>query len=203
VNRSVAPYPPDQLLEYMRAIAGKYWDEGVDGIYVFNLFYFPKDDLCLHEIGDPKWIATKDKLYYFEQDYSYFASLNGTCWPGQLPRSLTTASGPASTTLKLRVADQPEKARHIMVQAQWNEESGPARTSFLLNGQPLVNPRSLPSEKYPNFNEQSSGLGWTEFETRALQKGTNTLRVTVQPPGRENTAEPVTLQQVRVFIRYS
>src|SRR6185503_19151370 len=121
--------------------------------------------------------ATRNKLYYFETDYSFFASMNGTCWPGQLPLAFTTQSGPATAAISLQVADRPENASRVLIQIQWKEDLDTERATFELNGKPLTNARSLPPEDYPNVNEQSSDRGWTEFETRALQRGKNVFRV--------------------------
>ena len=207
--------PVTNKLEAIRGAASHYWEEGADGIYLYNYFEDPifstpaeSLDASLHEVGDPKQLERLDKLYQIDPDAqaSMLAEFGARwrgwggfyvgSWSGQLPLAFTTRSGPATARLRLKISDRPETASRVTVQTQWQPEVDAERVAWEVNGQPLLNPKAFSPEG-------ETQQGWIELETQALRKGVNTFGVTVQPPREGDPAKPVVLQQVRVSIRYS
>ncbi|PYV17551.1 MAG: hypothetical protein DMG07_05510 [Acidobacteria bacterium] len=182
--------------EAIRAAAYRLWDEGVDGIYFFNLLR-PEQFGCLYEIGDPKQLSRMSKLYQIDPDRKKVGYMNSSCLPGQVPLVFSTQSGPSTARLTLKIADHSESASRVTIQTSWNAGVDGRRTALKLNGESLANPRPLPSDK-----DDKTAAVWSEFETKALRKGVNTFHVTVQPPS-AGAAEPCVLQQLRVSISYS
>ncbi len=191
--------------EAIRAAAYRHWQEGVDGIYFFNFFFGqapgpaseiePQDYAALYEVGEPAQIAQKNKLYEIDRHFTA-GYMNLSCWPGQLPVAITTQSGSAHTELSLEIADRPETASRVAIQAQWQKGTDLNRISYRLNSHALANPHSLAPEK----KDQES---FTEYETKDLHQGNNILEVQVQPSPGTDSAEPLVLQQVRASIDYS
>ncbi len=107
------PLPPAGAL---RAGAMNAWQQGVDGVYVFNFHhqttYNVDDSDVLSQLGDLETLAFKDKLYVIAGTFdalkrvphetSIFAG-----WEHQLPVTLQEGSG---TTVRFRVADDLETA---------------------------------------------------------------------------------------------
>ena len=146
----------------------------------------------LSEIGDPDALADLDKMYQIDLDRKRVGYMNETLWPGQLPLSFTTQSGSAQHDLSMKIADRPEKASRITVQTRWDLASESDRISWRLNGQKQPHPRAATGDR----------AGWLEWETHDLQKGENTFRVTVQPPESGDASKPVSLEELRVWVRY-
>src|SRR4030095_14862610 len=88
--------------EAIRAAAYRFWDEGVDGIYFFNLLR-PEQFGCLSEIGDPKQLSRTNKLYQIDSDRKKVGYMNSSCFPGQIPLVFSTESGPSTARLTLKI----------------------------------------------------------------------------------------------------
>ncbi len=201
------------------AASHRFWDEGVDGIYLFDWHTHhgptdPKDYGTVPRVGDPKALARKNKLYAIDTDRpSKTRNI-----PGQLPRVFTTQSGPTSVRFVLRISDETHSAVAATVQTQWQDVSEAKRATWRLNGRSLSDPKPSSPKGYisPEANRQHTeagyGLGfreeagWLRFQVNpgTLRKGTNTLELTVDPPPQGgNPAAPVELLQVRVSIAYT
>ena len=178
-------------VEAVRGAAYRLWDEGVDGLHIFN-FLDPARFQSLSEIGDPDALAGMDKMYQIDLDRKRVGYMNDTLWPEQLPLSFSTQSGSAQHDLGMRIADRPEKASRITVQTRWDLASESDRISWRLNGQKQPYPRAVTGDR----------AGWVEWETHDLQKGENTFQVTVQPPESGDASKPVSLEELRVWVRY-
>ena len=76
INPSGVGASPDGLLAGVRGLASSWYRAGADGVYFWNLGtpfeYKTGDDLietrqrcyaCLHEVGDARMLAGKDKLF--------------------------------------------------------------------------------------------------------------------------------------------
>ncbi len=179
-------------VEAIRGAAYRLWDAGVDGLHTFNFLDPTNQYGSLSEIGDPDGLAHLDKMYQIDLDRKRVGYMNETLWPGQLPLSLTTQSGPARYDLGLKIADRPEKAARIEVQTRWDPATRADRISWQVNGHAQPRPRAMTGED----------AGWSGWETRDLRRGKNTFQVTVQRPETEDPSQPVTLEELRVWIRY-
>ena len=86
----------------------------------------------------------------------------------------------------------------------------------MLNGKSLLNPRRLPPTEESHYpftfvarhpgEPDTSKLpkpGWLSFETDALKKGINQLRVTLRPLKGDTDGASVELGQVRAAISYT
>jgi len=197
-NHGIAVYgglswlPLFENIEAIRAAAYRFWEAGVDGVYLFNLLRPERFD-CLDEIGDPELLARRNKLYQVDPDRRYVGYMNLSRMAGQLPLEFTPEAGPATMKLQLSIADQPEGASRVTVQTLWNNPDNGQRREWRLNGRPLTDPRRFRSEH----------RDWTGFDTQALKNGANILEVTVHPLEAGLVPEPLVLEQVRVSIAYS
>ena len=106
--------------------------------------------------------------------------------------SFTTQAGPARQDLSLKIADRPERASRIRVDTRWAPPAENDRISWRLNGE------SQPQSQAKTGDE----AGWFSWETQDLKYGENTFQVTVQPPQTGDASRPVTLEELRVWVRY-
>lgn len=162
--------------EAIRAAASRYWSEGVDGIYIMNLYGLPdaptvprgqrfnrEHNVVLNEIGDPNQLARRNKIYQVdalriggygalrldeEQGLFHYHDYPFSHWWPQLPLAFTTQSGPIQADLNLHIGDDPKKASRVMVQTAWQPAIDPKRVAWQVNGQPLSNPTLLSSEEH-------------------------------------------------------
>lgn len=93
-----------QPVKEARGAALNFWDQGADGIYLFN-WYSRKDRRheSLREIGDPGLLRRRDKVYPVH-------SQEGELWadthpPAQLPVRLSLAPQGDAVDVRLRIAD--------------------------------------------------------------------------------------------------
>ena len=179
-------------VEAVRGAAYRLWDAGVDGLHTFNFLDPSSSYASLSEIGDPEGLAHLDKMYQIDLDRKRVGYMNETLWPGQLPLSFTTQSGPARCDLGLKVADRPGKASRITVQTRWDQATRADRISWQLNGQAQPRPRAMTGDE----------TGWFGWETHDLRRGENTFKVTVRRPETGEPSQPVTLEELRVWVRY-
>ena len=179
-------------VEAIRGAAYRLWDEGVDGLHTFNFLNPTISFGALSEIGDPESLAGMDKMYQADLDRKRVGYMNESLWPGQLPLSFTTQSGPARQHLSLKIADRPERASRIRVDTRWDPAAGNDRISWQLNGQ--FQPRSQA--------KTGDEAGWFSWETQDLKYGENAFEVTVQPPQTGDASRPVILEELRVWVRY-
>lgn len=178
-------------VEAIRGAAYRLWDEGVDGLHAFN-FLDPARFDSLHEIGEPEKLANLDKMYQIDLDRKRVGYMNESLWPGQLPLSFATQAGPARFDLKLKIADRPERAKSVRVETRWADADVDDRVTWRVNGEGQPRPRAAGADQ----------PGWSGWETRDLRYGENSFLVTVQPPDSGNASELLTLEELRVWIRY-
>ena len=197
--------------EAIRAAAARFWAEGSDGIYIYNAHGIPTTTIrpgveiyeALDEVGDPARLSRLDKLYQVDPDAyaSVLREFSGRwhgwggfhvgSWPGQLPRAFATRSAPARARFRLRIADRPETASKVKILTRWSPAPASDQVSWEINDQGSPSPRAATGVE---------GTGWSEFETKALREGMNTLQVTVRgtPAG---VNQPL-LEEVRVSLKY-
>ena len=145
VGPNIHPVPPRGAL---RAGALNAWQQGVDGIYLFNFHHQTihqvDDTQLLSELGDPWTLAFRDKLYVVSGTHE-----NVKVYPPrpfhtgndyQLPRALTEG---ATETIRFRVADDlargAERGVLEKVELRINLVSMTSEDAFefRLNGKPL------------------------------------------------------------------
>ena len=161
-------------------------------------------------------IARQNKLYQIDRNWRDAGYLNLTSLPGQLPCVLTNASGANEVRLKFEIADDPRTAAKVTVLVRMRRDEEAERASFALNGKPLLNPRRLPpTEEYhypfsfvpPRPGEPDASKlpkpGWLAFDTGALKKGLNQLRVSMLASTSGASGDEVEVGQVRVAIKYA
>ena len=182
-------------VEAIHAAAYRLWEADVDGIYFFNLLS-PNYYGCLKEIGDPRLLARKNKLYRIDPNRKKVGYMNNSLWPGQLPLALTCQSGANRTELRLEISDRPESAHSTTVQMGWEAGVDEKRLHWKINGLPLSKGRRIPPPVDGGENQ------WWEFATKGAKKGINTLELTVSAPANSDTARPVVLNQLRMTINY-
>jgi len=82
------------------------------------------------------------------------------------------------------------------VQTQWKPAVDWKRLTFEVNGKTLSNPTRF-------FPKNDTSVGWSEFETRALQKGVNQFEIKLDSPSEGHMADRLVLQELRVSITYA
>ena len=93
-----------QPVKEARGAALNFWNQGADGIYLFN-WYSRKDRRheSLREIGDPGLLRRRDKVYpVHSQERELWADTHP---PAQLPLSLPLASADGAADIRLRIGD--------------------------------------------------------------------------------------------------
>jgi hypothetical protein len=178
-------------VEAVRGAAYRLWDEGVDGLHTFN-FLDPARYDSLHEIGEPEVLAGLDKMYQIDLDRKRVGYMNESLWPGQLPLTFATQAGAARFDLKLKIADRPERATSVRVETRWANPAADDRVTWRVNGEGQPHPQAAGGDQ----------PGWSGWETRDLRYGENSFLVTVQPPESGDPSELLTLEELRVWIRY-
>ncbi len=197
------------------AASHRFWEEGVDGIYLFDWHTHhgptdPKDYGTVPRVGDPKALVGKNKLYAIDPDRpSKTRNI-----PGQLPRVLTTQSGSNSVRFALTIVDEPDSVATATVLTQWKDATDGGRATWKLNGRPISNPQPSSPKGYISpetsrqYTEAGYGLGfqkeagWLSFKVDplTLRKGNNALELTVDPRRGGEPSVPVELLQVRVSL---
>lgn len=203
--------PGQSKKEIIRATAQRYWNAGVDGVYLYNHFYddnrnygqpgqpaqlYPDD--TLHDIGDPGRLRRLDKTYWVDMFGEDAA----------LPVRLSTECGRSTAVISFEVAEDPAEAARVTLQAQWATDVDIARISLSLNGVPLAEgkPFTIKDESYNEVPWVNSGAAndnqlWYAHPVSSLQKGFNTLEVCARPSA--IPPDKFLLKQVRVAISYS
>ena len=174
--------------EALQAAAYRAWGNGVDGICFFNHFV-PSEYDNFRKAADLRHLSRANKLYRIDPDHS--SKGNFTITPGQLPQELSFASGAASLTLKLEIADQPKTAARVILHSRWNSPPPPERLHCTINGTPAT------STSKPAFGEP----GWIDYTVTALRKGKNRIRFIVDAPSAK-TNDHTRIEQGLVSIEY-
>ncbi len=179
--------------EAERASSAFYWQQGADGLYLFNLFCqedksvggLPREYIYapLKEIGDPAVLIGKDKLYSIQP-----VADSGFCQHGSEATPLPVALDRMEHKLPLMMGpDAGAKDARIRVRAWVSGENG-RRIWFRLNHKLLTPVR--------NGN-------WCEAEVPAgtLRPGENELGVWCEAASSESTS-PIIVHRVFVPVTY-
>jgi len=190
--------PGQAKKEVIRATAQRYWDAGVNGVYLYNHFYEEREDPLipgwpapmkpedtLYDIGDPTRLRRLDKTYCVDM-------YGGVV---ELPVRLSTESGPSIAVITFEIAEDPAEASDVTLQMHWAADVDVSRASLRLNGAPVASGRPFVQER------ERDDQGWYAHEATSLRKGVNTLEVTAQPS--DSGGDKLLLKQVRTVIRYA
>jgi len=191
-------------IEQDRALAAHYHRSGVDGIYTFNMFNFPKETPTFSEVGDPALIARRDKHYVMPGRCEDFGTSH-TCAVGPLPLPLAR-NVPRTAPLVLdddvqRAADEGPLSEIRMQVSLRHFDPRHDEADFRINHRRIVG----------RFKQYAEEVGVLEFVlfTRytdvpvapPVVVGQNTLEVTLGP--QRSTAErPVEIVGVQTWVRY-
>lgn len=206
----------------VRAAAHRFWEHGVDGIYLYDWHTHhgptdPGDYGSVPRVGDPAPLRRKNKLYQVDPDFPVRpgqGALADACLPGQVPRVFAVRSGPNRARFELEVVDEPEKTRAVLL-TQWKDPFDLKRASWRLMGRGLAAP-STPEwgsewlDLEGGFPPGVAGAGgsehrWTVLEVPAefLRKGPNTFELEVSPPSGGDSSEPAELLQLRLSLQHA
>lgn len=204
------------FLEGVRALAANWYQEGADGIYLWNLatpFEFKKgEDLintrqrcyaCLAEVGDPEALEGKNKLFCVddrEQEiFPYYAHVSS-----QPPLPVTFKQGLIRTgviqRLPLVVGDDLQEAAKKGLLSELKlilKLRGPVPEEglvFQVNGEPLTQGEVL------RFEDSQSQITYP-VSSSFLIRGKNFIEVSLR--GRENIpSQPVKIYRMRLEVKY-
>ena len=206
----------------LRAIASRYWDAGVDGLYLFNFYSMPKEwkRRVLRDLIDRDGLRHMDKRYetddrtrFVPTSHLHLTFLNAIP-RAQLPVTLRkTATGSG-----VKVAmDMPESFRkaHTTLGLRFGGLSENDVIEVVVNGLALSDAPAKGDgwthvfyeegwNKYPSETKTEDLPGETlayDLAPTVLQRGMNTVEVKLasEDPARNDDLE---LRQVRVDVRY-
>lgn len=212
----------------LRAIAARYWDAGVDGLYLFNFYSMPrswKRDV-LGRLFDKDGLLRLDKRYETDDrerfrptTHLHLTFLNAIP-RAQLPVTLRQTVTGKGVVVKMDIAEEFDEAKadHILgncsVGLLFENLSGSDEIEVVLNGTMLESGqrssdgwmRDVYEESwsaYPSATRIEAIPGETfEFDVGAppLRKGANEVEVRLTTDS--GRVKPVVLRQVRVSVRY-
>jgi hypothetical protein len=182
--------------ESWRAAAANTWAMGVDGVMTFNLFAdrsgIELSRSVLREIGDPKNLAGKDKLYCIEHllDDDYCWMIRSVPRDGRLPASVSKG---ATVTRVLPVADDipnlADRLRRLRLRLYLDHLRAPDKVSVRLNDVKLTaapeKPQWLAADVAPHV----------------MRKGPNQLAVAFERG--ESASWTLTLRSVELSVQYA
>ena len=206
----------------LRAIASRYWDAGVDGLYLFNFYSMPKEwkRRVLGDLIDRDGLRRMDKRYetddrtrFVPTSHLHLTFLNAIP-RAQLPVTLRkTATGSG-----VKVAmDMPESFRnaHTTLGLRFGGLAENDVIEVVVNGLALSDAPAKGDgwthvfyeegwNKYPSETKIEDLPGETlayDLASTMLRRGMNTVEVKLvaEDPAREDDLE---LRQVRVDVRY-
>lgn len=192
--------------EQFRAAASRYWQAGVDSLYLYNFFNHRPHPLCqddrriLREIGDPEGIRLRDKHYFLLPNGRHdLADI-----PRQIPRTLDTRAGGHSVSLIVG-DDLPSAAA-----------SGLVKEVSLKLGVPRITPESDEWEVHLNgapiprrqhrcqADPVAFGERWIEIDLTSgpyPRPGSNEVRFFLKQRNPMVTAR-LELTEVELWVRY-
>ena len=188
-------------LEAYRARVTNAFGAGVDAVWLFNFFYYPKDPQfkLLTEAGDPATLAHTDKMYVADargQDYAGYYLKGGkrffTRPPSFSPKHPVRLETGKPQTVNLLVGDDVQSARaegfapRITLAIQASPGSGRDDLLVQFNGQTLADPLRRDT--------------WVDYAVKAaaVKQGTNRIEIA---RGSGSTAEPI-LRDLQLRIKY-
>lgn len=185
------PVPHAELtqhsLESWRGAAANTWALGVDGIATFNLFADRSSpEICqnvLREIGDPRNLLGKDKIFGLEhlQDDDYSFLFRTVSREGRLPATIRKAT---TVTRVLPVADdipaQASRIRRLRLRMYLDHFRAPDKVDVRLNGVELKaapeQPQWLAADVPPHVVKQGPNELAVSFRAGESASWTLTLR---------------------------
>ena len=195
-----------------RAAAQRFWSEGADGLYWFNLFVLSgigggRGTLEVHdehqqqiaeETGEAGVLSRRDKLYTVDrtQDAGYIAHI---CPPTPLPVTFSTTAASQKKRIPIFVGDDLKQANRegtlstTELSIRFAKLSSPDQAAFELNGFRL-------SGKDAVRQPDSSGAQWLRWKLPQdyAHQGTNDFTVLVH----QNCPVGLTLEEVHLAISY-
>ena len=213
----------------LRAIAARYWDAGVDGLYLFNFYSMPqswKRDV-LGRLYDKEGLRRLDKMYdtddrerFQPTSHLHFAFLNAIP-RAQLPVTLRQTVTGNGVVVEMDIAEQFDDAKanralgSCSLGLLFEHLSAEDEIEVLLNSTLLDSGRRSSDgwtrefyeddwNAYPSATRIEAVPGETiEFDVSAppLQKGVNEVEVRLASTDGDR-ADPVVLKQIRVWVRY-
>ena len=181
--------------ESWRGAAANTWALGVDGIMTFNLSAdrtgVERSRSVLQEIGNPKNLVAKDKLYCIEhlQDDDYCWMIRSVPREGRLPVSVSKDN---TVTRQLPVADDIpaliDRVQKLRLRVYLDHFREPDRVTVSLN-----------NVKLETASDRPQWLA-ADVPPRVMRKGSNELAIRLEK-GR-SASWAVTLRSVELSVRY-
>ena len=217
--------------EMLRAVAARYWNAGVDGLYFFNYYSMSSEwkRNVLGQLADTTILSRLDKRYELDQSNRHrptnqlgFSFLNAIP-AAQLPVTLTETVSGRGATLRIHLADDVDSAGAdgalgACILGMGFERLTPEdELEVQLNGIPIPwDNREIASNNWlrmeynSDWNQHPSQLkpatvpgDTVEFkvDSPALKQGVNELEVRLVKANPARS-EPLILTNIRVSIRY-
>ncbi len=201
----------------VRAAAHRFWQEGVDGIYLYDWHTHhgptdPEDFGTVPRLAEPAELAHGNKLYQVDPDFPVRpgqGALADACYPAQIPRALTTVSGVAGVEFTLNVSDAPNSIDQAILLIQWKGDVDQRRVRWTLNGTAVSEASSEHGREWMDLQSgfppgversgrsQESWIG-LQLPGNLIRKGPNSLELSVEPAQQGDPSVPVELLQVRL-----
>ena len=139
-------HQPESWAEAIRAGAAYHWQEGADGIYLFNLFCMEDKNVGplprevtyapLSEVGDPATLVGEDKLYSIQPSFD-----GGFCQHGSEMAALPIALDKMEHPLPLMMGPDADDPDAVFTVSVWTQGGEPERVWLRLNHVLLPAPR--------------------------------------------------------------
>ncbi len=195
--------PSGPPIESFRAAASRYWEIGVDGIYLYNYFnhrphpHTEEDREILQQIGDPELIRRKDKRFAMTAKSPNRALMSKQY---QLPMELS-----GSHTIQFEIGDDLQAAadewslRSCVLRLAWTDYVVEQDKLVLkLNGHPIS-----PEKWSVPFDPQGFCYKWIEIDlTQGPLPSRNVNRLDIAVKRCSELQVPLVLTDLELITRY-
>jgi hypothetical protein len=190
--------------EMICGLAARHWQRGVDGIYVFNFFgtaptYDYDNREALDDIGDPRRLEHKDKLYVVTRSHDSFPN----CL--QTQRQIPTPVSAEPVILTIDVPDDlqvaQDRLRTVSLWLHLDNLTVDDQLAVTLNGTPLDCANPMPPGGYDPTPDS-----WLRFDLmdELPAQGTNKITVCMVERNTRLADElAVELADVELEVRYA
>jgi len=184
------------------------WQEGVDGVYLFNFNVQigrnrTEDRILLHELGNPASLEFKDKLYLVTANYN---RVHLTAYDFPLPLEFETQPTGPGETIEFSVGDDLKKAAGlgildgVRLVLTVGEPAGET-VECKLNGRRLKDTRRLGYERLASSVEGNVKLIYTLKGEEWIRRDRNELEVAVRKRNPKIRSK-FTIYELSLEIRY-
>jgi hypothetical protein len=204
-------------IEFYRGVYGNWWQQGADAVQTFNFHHTtpkdpnfqPQQQRAYHEIGDPKVMQFRDKMFVVQRRYGGDAPKTWNWYvhtnpQGALPAIVPADGLPSIQTLYVcdDLAAAGGRLKGVQLRLRLSGEPAPDAVEVKLNGVLLSAPKvgQLPAAQ--NWTGKAED-GWWMFQPpgKAFAVGQNLVSVCLRSAAAPS-AKPVVIEKIEAHVRY-